>query len=227
VANRTPERAAKLAQALHAEALPWEAFPEQLAQTDIVLSSTSAPHPIIDRAMVQAAMRVRHGRPMFCIDMAVPRDVAPEISDLDNVFLYNIDDLEHVVAANRGERQRAALAAERLIQGEARQFQQWLAARAATPMIVALRQQAEDIRRSELAKALSRLQALGVQERQTIEALTVAIVNKLLHAPTVNLKRAFQEGREDYRQLIDSLFGLDHGGGVVLDADAAGANGAA
>jgi glutamyl-tRNA reductase len=210
VTNRTPGRAEKLAQMFSAEAIPWTAFPDYLRQTDIVLSSTSAPYPILHKATVQEAMQARKGRPMFFIDLAVPRDVDPAINTLDNVFVYDLDALANVVGANRHERQRAALAAQGLIQREVQRFQQWLATQAATPTIVALRQHAESIRRSELDKTLARLRSLGERERQAIEALTVAIVNKLLHIPTVQLKRSTgAEGGQDCVQLVRHLFALD------------------
>ena len=210
VSNRTAARAEKLAQELQAKAIPWEAFPEYLIHADIVLSSTSAPQPIIHKALVQEVMRARKNRPMFFIDIAVPRDVDPAVNTLDNVFLYDIDDLENVVEANRRERQQEALAAEDLVWREVRYFQQWLAAQDAVPTIVALRQRAETIRQEELDKALARLGPLGERERRLIEALTVGIVNKLLHAPTVNLKRSSHEGQgRDYVQLVRRLFELD------------------
>jgi glutamyl-tRNA reductase len=210
VSNRTAARAEKLAQELHAKAIPWEAFPEYLIHTDIVLSSTSAPQPIIYKTLVQEVMRARKNRPMFFIDIAVPRDVDPAVNALDNVFLYDIDDLENVVETNRRERQQEALAAEDLVWREVRHFQQWLAAQDAVPTIVALRQRAEMIRLDELDKALTRLGPLGDRERRLIEALTVGIVNKLLHAPTVNLKRSSREGQgRDYVQLVRRLFELD------------------
>ena len=210
VSNRTPLRAEKLAQELEAKAIPWAAFPEYLVQTDIVLSSTSAPQPIIHKAMVQEAMWARKHRPMFFIDIAVPRDIDPAVNTLENVFLYDIDDLENVVEANRRERQQEALAAEDLIWREVRHFQQWLAARDAVPTIVALRQRAETMRLEELDKALARLGPLEERQRRAIEALTVGLVNKLLHAPTVNLKRSSHEGRgRDYVQLVRHLFELD------------------
>lgn len=210
VANRTASRAEKLAQTLGAKAISWETFSEHLAHTDIVVSSTSAPQPIIHKAMVQEAMRVRKGKPMFFIDIAVPRDIEPAINTLDGVFLYDIDDLENVVEANRRERQREALVAEDLIWHEVRQFEQWLAARDAVPTIVALRQCAEAVRLEELDKALAKLGSLTDRERRAIETLSVGIVNKLLHAPTVNLKRASRDGRvRDYVQLLQHLFELE------------------
>jgi glutamyl-tRNA reductase len=210
VVNRTAARAEKLAQALQAKAISWEAFPDYLLHTDIVLSSTGAPHPIIHKAMVQQVMRARKGRSMFFIDIAVPRDVDPAVNALDNVFLYDIDDLENVVEANRQERQREAMAAEELIWREVRHFQQWLATRDAVPTIVALRQRAEEIRLQELDKAFGKLGSLTDRERRAIETLAVGIVNKLLHTPTVNLKRASGDGQvRDYVQFMQDLFELE------------------
>lgn len=210
VANRTMARAEKLAQALDAKAIPWEAFPEHLVLADIVLSSTSAPQPIVDRALVHGVMRARKGRPMFFIDIAVPRDVDPAVNSLDEVFLYDIDDLEKVVEANRRERQQEALVAEDLIWREVRHFQQWLAARDVVPTIVALRRRAEAVRLDELEKVLAKLGTLSERDRRAVEALTVGIVNKLLHAPTVNLKRASRDGQgQDFAQLLQQLFELE------------------
>ncbi len=210
IANRTSERAERLAQALQAKAIPWEAFPEHLIYTDIVISSTSAPHPIIDPAMVREALRARRSRPMFFIDIAVPRDVDPAVNTLENVFLYDIDDLQNVVQENRRVRQREALAAEELVWREVRHFQQWLTGRDAVPTIVALRQHAEAIRLQELNKALHKFGPLDEQQRRTLETLTSGIVNKLLHAPTVYLKRSSSEGQvRDVVHLVRHLFDLD------------------
>jgi glutamyl-tRNA reductase len=210
IANRTSERAVLLAQALQAKAIPWEAFPEHLACADIVISSTSAPHPIIEPAMVREALRARRSRPMFFIDIAVPRDIDPAVNTLENVFLYDIDDLHNVVQENRRERQQEALAAEALVWQEVQQFQQWLAVRDAVPTIVALRQHAEAIRLQELEKALHKLEPLDERQRRVLEALTCSIVNKLLHAPTVYLKRASPEGQvRDAVHVVRHLFNLD------------------
>ena len=210
IANRTAERAERLAQELQAKAIPWTAFPEHLAYTDIVISSTGAPHAIIDPPMVREAIRARRSRPMFFIDIAVPRDIDPAVNMLENVFLYDIDDLHNVVQENRLARQREALAAEELVWQEVRQFQQWLAARDAVPTIVALRQRAETIRLQELDKALAKLGPLDDRQRRTLEALTSGIVNKLLHAPTVYLKRSSGAGQvRDTVHLIRHLFDLD------------------
>jgi glutamyl-tRNA reductase len=209
ITNRTAERAERLAQELQAKAIPWSAFPEHLAHTDIVLSSTSAPQPIIHPAMVREAMRARRSRPMFFIDVAVPRDIDPAVNTLENVFLYDIDDLHNVVQENRHERQREALAAEELVVREVRQFQQWLVARDAVPTIVALRQHAEAIRQQELDKALARLGPLDERQRRALDTLASGIVNKLLHAPTVYLKRSSEGQVRDAVQLVRHLFDLD------------------
>lgn len=210
IANRTAERAERLAQELQAKAIPWTAFPEHLAYTDIVISSTGAPHTIIDPLMVREAIRVRRSRPMFFIDIAVPRDIDPAVNTLENVFLYDIDDLHNVVQENRRARQREALAAEELVWQEVRQFQEWVAGRDAVPTIVALRQRAEAIRQQELDKALARLGPLDDRQRRALEALTSGIVNKLLHAPTVYLKRSSSAGQvRDAVHLVRHLFDLD------------------
>ena len=210
VANRSPQRAAQLAQALQATAIPWEEFPAYLVQADIVLSATSAPQPLIQKAMVQEVMRARKHRPMFFIDMAVPRDIDPAIQTLENVFLYAMDALENVVAANYRARQQAALVAEDLVWREVRQFHQWLAAREATPPIVALRQWAETTRREALDTALARMGPLEERQRCALETFSASLVQKLCHMLTVNLKRAFREGRgPEYVQLVRHLFALD------------------
>jgi glutamyl-tRNA reductase len=181
-----------------------------LAHTDIVVSSTAAPEPIIDKAMVQRVMRARRRQAMFFIDIAVPRDIDPEVNSIENVFLYDIDDLEHVIAANRREREREALVAEEIVWREARQFDLWLEAQDAVPTIVALRQRAERIRQEELEKALAKLGSLDDRQRRAIDALTSGIVNKLLHTPTVNLKRSTGQGRlRDDVRLVRHLFDLD------------------
>ncbi len=210
IANRTMERAERLAQTLHAKAIAWDAFPEHLTYADIVISSTSAPAPIIDPTMVREAMRARRGRPMFFIDIAVPRDIEPAVNSLENVFLYDMDDLQHVVQENRHERQREALVAEELVGREVQHFTQWLAVRDAVPTIVALRQRGEAIRVQAVEKALQKLGPLDARQRQALEALTSGIVNTLLHAPTVYLKRSSREGQvRDAVHVVRHLFDLD------------------
>jgi glutamyl-tRNA reductase len=210
VVNRTLERTIQLAQTLRAKAIPWESLSAHLVLADIVISSTSAPHPVIGKAMVQEAMRARKGRPMFFIDIAVPRDIEPTVHALDGVFLYDIDALAHVVEVNRRERQREALVAEELVWREVQQFQRWLETRDAVPTIVALRQYAEKIGYAELHKTLAKLGPLDERQHRLIEELTTRIVNKFLHTPTVNLKRASRHERlRDDVALVRALFELD------------------
>jgi glutamyl-tRNA reductase len=210
VANRTHERAVRLAQTLQAKAIPWDSMAEHLVHTDIVVSSTAAPQPVIDKRMVQEVMRARKGQAMFFIDIAVPRDIEAAVNTLENVFLYDIDDLQHVVEANRRGREQEAVAAEELVWREALQFQQWLEAQDAVPTIVALRQWAERMRHAELEKAMAKLGPLDDHQRRAVEALSSGLVNKLLHPPTVNLKRSSSQGRlRDYVQLVRYLFELD------------------
>jgi glutamyl-tRNA reductase len=147
---------------------------------------------------------------MFFIDIAVPRDVEPAVNTLENAFLYDIDDLQNVVQENRRARQREALAAEELVWREVRHFQQWLAGRDAVPTIVALRQRAEAIRLQELTKALHKFGPLDERQRRMLDTLTSGIVNKLLHAPTVYLKRSSGEGQvRDVVHFVRHLFDLD------------------
>jgi glutamyl-tRNA reductase len=210
VANRTHARAVRLAQALQAKAIPWESMAEHLIYTDIVVSSTAAPQPVIDKPMVQEVMRARKGQAMFFIDIAVPRDIEADVNTLENVFLYDIDDLQYVVETNRRGREQEAIAAEELVWREVRQFQQWLEAQDAVPTIVALRQWAEQVRHAELEKTMAKLGPLDDRQRRALEALSSGLVNKLLHPPTVNLKRSASQGRlRDYVQLVRHLFELD------------------
>lgn len=210
VANRTHDRAVRLAQALQAKAIPWDSVAEHLIHTDIVVSSTSAPEPVVDKSMVQTVMRSRNGQSMFFIDIAVPRDIDPAVNTLENVFLYDIDDLHHVVDANRRGREQEAVAAEELVWQEVRQFQQWLEAQDAVPTIVGLRQWAERVRHEELEKTLAKIGPLDDRQRRAVEALSAGLMNKFLHPPTVNLKRSSRQGRlRDYVQLVRHLFELD------------------
>jgi len=155
-------------------------------------------------------MRARKGQAMFFIDIAVPRDIEADVNTLENVFLYDIDDLQHVVETNRRGREQEAIAAEELVWREVRQFQQWLEAQDAVPTIVALRQWAEQVRHAELEKTMAKLGPLDDHQRRALEALSSRLVNKLLHPPTINLKRSVSQGRlRDYVQLVRHLFELD------------------
>ncbi len=214
VANRTYERACELAERFCGEAIPYEDLYERMHDSDIVISSTAATEYVVTKQNVASAMRGRGGRPLFLIDIAVPRDIDPAVNDLSNVFLYDIDDLNGVVEANLDERMREARRAEAIIDEEIAAFQRWRESLEVVPTVAAIRAKAEVIRQAEMEKALKRLGGLSEKELQTIEALTCAIVNKMLHGPTARLKSA-SEGADGYTYVETArvLYGLDDGEG--------------
>jgi glutamyl-tRNA reductase len=190
VANRTLERARSLAEPFGGRVVPLEQIYEVASQADIVISSTGAPHAIFRREHGQAFLRQRRNRPMFFIDIAVPRDVDPEMGTLEGIFVYDIDDLQQIAAAHMAERGHQATDAEALIAAEVERFHQRHLALNVTPAIVALQQQAEEIRQAELHRAQSRLGSLSAEQIAAVEALTHGLVNKFLHPPMQALKRA-------------------------------------
>ncbi len=210
VANRTYERARDLAARFSGEAIPFEELFERMRDVDIVISSTAAPGYVVSKADVVAVMRGRGGRPLFLIDIALPRDIDPEANELADVFLYDIDDLNGVVEANLEERMREAKRAEAIIEEEIEEFLRWRESLEVVPTVAAIRAKAEAIRQAELERALKRLGGLSEKELATIDALTCAIVNKMLHGPTARLKQATEEA--DGYVLVEAaraLYGLD------------------
>jgi glutamyl-tRNA reductase len=209
VGGRTLHRAAELAAALGGQAVPLERLREVLAGADIVISGTGAPGLVIQRDDVEAVRGVRRNRPLFLIDIAVPRDIDPSVARLAGVFLYDIDDLRAVAEANLRERRKEASAAETLVEKEAREFVEWEKSLDVVPLLVELRQRADHIRKSELAKVRSRMGPLTPTQEEALDAATSAIVNKLLHAPTVHLKEATRNGHgPEQLALIRKLLGL-------------------
>jgi glutamyl-tRNA reductase len=208
VANRSPDRAQGLATQLGAQAIPLDELPERLPAVDVVLSSTGSPDRVLERPQVEAALRRGKGRPLFLIDLAVPRDLDPAIHDLDGCFLYDLDDLEAVVAAGLAGRRREAARAEAIAAEQAQRFREWLASRDVVPAIASLRARAEEIRRAELARVRGRL-GLSESQHAAVESLTAQLVNKLLHLPTVRLKEA-AAGADggSYAEAVRHLFGL-------------------
>jgi glutamyl-tRNA reductase len=210
VANRTADRATALAARLGAEALPLERVGEQLAAADVVVSSTSAPGLVLERGPVAEALRGRRGRPLLFVDLAVPRDVDPEIADLDGCYLYDLDDLQAVVTETLAGRRREAERAEAILATEAERFRAWQASLDVVPAIASLRARAEEIRAAELRKAEGRLGRLTEGERRTVESITSQIVNKLLHLPTVRMKQAAAAADGViYADAVRHLFGLE------------------
>ena len=198
VSNRTAERARRMAEEFEGRVRPqvvaFDQLYEAAATADIVISSTGAPHPIFRREHGQRFMHARKNRPMFFIDIAVPRDVDPEMNKLDGVFVYDIDDLQQVAAAHMEERGREAVDAETIIAGEVERFHQRQRTVSAAPAIVALQRKAEEIRVGEIERIHKRLGTLSPEQMAAVEALTRGLVNKFLHPPMQALKQAAREG---------------------------------
>ena len=209
VAHRNIEHATQIAGQLGGRAVAYaEAWP-MFAEVDIVMCSTAAPHAIVTPQQVGEAVARRGGRPLCLLDIAVPRDVDPEVGRLDNVFLYDIDDLQGVVAANIGNRRREMPAAERIVQQELRYFWEWYAERGAVDAIKELRDHVETLRAAEWERALRRLQHLDPADRERVEYLTKALINKFLHAPTLMLRAAAGNGRDrELAEAVRQLFEL-------------------
>jgi glutamyl-tRNA reductase len=223
VVSRRLATAEALAGRCHGRAVCLDELDEQLAAADIVISSTTAPGYVVDRARLAAVMARRPARPLLLIDLAVPRDIDPDVAALEGCRLCDIDDLEAVVAANRREREREIDRAERIVEQEIARLNEWIASRHMVPTIARLRGAVEDIRRAELARMDGRLAALTPEQRDDVERLTVAIVNKILHRPTVRLKEAAAEhGSGAYVEALWRLFDLDRppaAGGAGADGD--------
>jgi glutamyl-tRNA reductase len=194
VSNRTHERARRMAEEFDGRVIPYEQLYDAASEADIVISSTGAPHPIFRREHGQAFLHRRRNKPMFFIDIAVPRDVDPKMNDLDGIFVYDIDDLQQVAVSHMEERGRQAVDAEALIAAEVDRFHQKQRAVNVAPAIVALQRRAEEIRRSELQRIQARLGSLTPEQHLAVEALTRGLVNKFLHPPMQALKQAAREG---------------------------------
>jgi glutamyl-tRNA reductase len=190
VANRSASAAAELARNVGGKPVPLDRLEEELEDVDVVVSATSSSDVVLRKAQVAAVLPKRRGVPLFLIDIAVPRDLDPEIDGLEACYLYDIDDLEEVVEATLAGRRREGEAAEAMVAQEARRFGSWLASRDVVPAITQLRARAEEIRRAELARVEGRLGRLSDADRNAVESLTSQIVNKLLHLPTIRMKEA-------------------------------------
>jgi glutamyl-tRNA reductase len=219
VANRTPEHAAALARRFGASAHGLDELPGLVAGADVVLSCLAAQRPLLDASLFEGALRARRRKPIFVIDIGVPRNVDPATNRLDGVYLYDLDDLGAVAEANAEERRRETVRGEAIVQEEVERFDGWLAALAAVPTIRRLRGRAEAIRQSELERWAAR-RGLDEEARRGVDALTRAIVNKILHAPVSRLRE--QAEREDalaYLQAARVLFALDDANAPGAEAD--------
>lgn len=210
VANRTLERASNLAEQFGAHAVLLADIPAELVNSDIVISSTASQLPILGKGAVERALKQRKHKPIFMVDIAVPRDIEPEVGELDDVYLYTVDDLHEVIAENLKSRQGAAQAAEELVTVGAQDFMQRLRELAAVDVLKAYRQQAERLRDEELGKAL-RLLSNGSSAEDVLAQLARGLTNKLLHAPSVQLKKFSADGRVDALGVAQELFALDEG----------------
>jgi glutamyl-tRNA reductase len=192
VANRTLERAEKIAAQFKGQVILFEDLYDQAARADIVITSTGAPQKLFGKSHGQHFLQSRRNKPMFFIDIAVPRDVDPQMNEVEGCFIYDIDDLQQVAAANLADRSREAAAAETIVSQEVDKYQQRVQSRGAVPAIIALQQNAESIREAELARSAKRLATLTVEQREAVDALTRSLTAKLLHPQLTALREAAQ-----------------------------------
>ena len=209
IASRTLASAESLARQLEGLAVPWRDLRAALTQADIVVTATGAAEPVLTRAVVEEAMRSRRDRPLFVIDIALPRDVEPAVGDLDQVFLYHMDDLQSIVSENLARRSSELASAEAIVNQEVSRFSSWLQSREVVPTIVALRQRFESIRQSELRRLEPKLSGLPPEARARVDEVTRLLVEKLLLTPTEQLKTVGDETLVvAYADALHRLFAL-------------------
>ena len=208
--SRTLANAQQLAEEVGGSVAPWDTLSDAIREADIVITSTGSPTPILSKAQVKAAVPASRRRPLFLIDIAVPRDVDPEASEIEQVFLYNIDDLQAVVRENLQKRGHEVTRAEQIVEEEVRKFATWHRSREAVPTIVALRQRFEAIRRAELERLEWKLAGLPPEARTRVDDITRLMIEKLLLHPTEQLKTTDDaDAVSQYSEVLTRLFGLD------------------
>lgn len=211
VVNRTFERGEMLAAELGGKAIPFEDLFDHLHKADIILTSTGAPQHLVKPKQVTEVIRRRRMKPMFFIDIAVPRDVDPKVNDLENVYVYNTDDLQGIVEFNRRQRAVEAEKAELIVDQEIGQFFAWLSALEVTPTIIALRSRFEEVSRSEMARTVAAWKELRPEDQKRLQAMTDAIIAKILHSPISLLKQNTQGNRSNlYVDALRQLFDLEN-----------------
>lgn len=210
VANRTLSRAADLARNYGAQAILLSDIHEYLPHADMVISSTASQLPVLGKGAVESALKARRHKPVFMVDIAVPRDIEPEVGKLNDVYLYTVDDLREVIEENRRSRESAATSAEQIILDGLDEWHKQLRTQNVAGTIRAFRQRVEDVRDAELEKALTAL-ARGQPAEQVLTSLARSLTNKLLHTPTVKLKQAGEEGRDDHIRAAHELFDIRSG----------------
>jgi glutamyl-tRNA reductase len=220
IANRRYDRAIGLAQRFGGRAVRFEDLPDQMQAADIVVASTSSPHHVVERDALAEVIASREGRPLLLIDLAVPRDIHPGCRELAGVSVYDMDDLQALVERNASGREGEARRAEALIGAEVSRFERWLATQDALPTLAALRKRADQVVESLLAENESRWESLTDADRRRVEALAGAVASRLLHEPTLRLKRGTDEDSLVYVHALRELFGLDPEDAPLADADA-------
>jgi len=208
VVNRSAPRGVALADKVGGHYEPWERLAAQLARADIVIASTGAPHPVIDRALLKPVIRSRRGRPLFLVDIAVPRDVDSDVTELPNVYLYNVDDLQEIVHENLRTRRGEADRAGAMVDEEVGSFVQWMRTRAVGPLLGELQAFGRDVVDAELERLVRKLGAVGPEQRAAIEQMGRAIMQKLLHRPMSNLRNAHEHAVIPTAMLAEALAAL-------------------
>ncbi len=208
VSNRTVEHARQLATIIDGEAISLQELPARLHEADIIISSTAAPLPILGKGLIESALKLRKHRPVFMVDLAVPRDIEEQVRELDNVYLYTVDDLQDVIETGKQSRQQAAVEAEKIIDLQVAQFMHWMHSLDAVPTIRQLRQQLEITSQAELDKALKKL-AKGADPVQVVSQLSRSLTNKFAHQPSNVLHRADLDGDPTLLEATRKLFALD------------------
>ncbi len=208
IANRTRERAEVLANEVGAEVISLADIDSRLADADIVITSTSSPLPIIGKGMMERALKARRNQPMLLVDIAVPRDVEPEVGKLANAYLYSVDDLQAIIEQNLAQRKAAAVQAESIVVQECSDFMAWLRSQGAVNTIREYRSQAEDIRAELEGRALQALQQ-GADPQKVMQELAHKLTNRLIHAPTKSLQQAARDGDSERLQILRDSLGLD------------------
>jgi glutamyl-tRNA reductase len=208
VINRTYERAKELAKDFNGVALPFDNLKELLTKVDIVICSTGAPNYVITFQMIKEIMPLRKYKPLFFIDISVPRNIDPSINEIDNVYLYNIDDLQDVVDSNLLERKKESDKALKIVKEETEKFMQWLSSLQSVPLIISIRNKAEEVRQQELEKFKARFKELSPEVLNSVDYLTQSIINKIMHSPTVALKNNC-DNKEILIFAARRLFGID------------------
>jgi glutamyl-tRNA reductase len=204
-----------VAESFNGGAVSYDEIGAQLLEADIVITSTASTEYVINHELVKGCLRKRRNRPLFFIDIAVPRDVEPRVNDLGNVYVYDIDDLKGVVQINIAQRKEEAVKAERIVQEEVIKFEKWIKTLEVVPTIVSIREKAEAIRQAEIRRSLSSLGQLDPSQRKAIETLTLSLAEKIINDPIVVLKRkADRPTRDTYLDIARRLFNLDQENGA-------------